>query len=138
MVCRWAQELLSYHFTVVHRSNRMMIDVDALTRWYGSLITTHCVVASILHLRDRNHRPTAYDMDIFLSTQSSKLTSPEVPFTSTPILSSTFMTSSQIPTVESYPVTITLPTISISTILFLSATNIFVNTTLALLPDSEM
>ena len=34
MIGRWAQELLGYHFTVVHRSNRMMVDVDALSRRY--------------------------------------------------------------------------------------------------------
>ena len=31
MVCRWAQEILGYHFTIVHLSNNIMVDVDALT-----------------------------------------------------------------------------------------------------------
>ena len=49
MIGRWAQELLGYHFTVVHRSNRMMVDVDALSRRVGPLIATHCIVGNILH-----------------------------------------------------------------------------------------
>ena len=32
MVQRWAQELLGYTFSIVHRPNRMMCDVDALSR----------------------------------------------------------------------------------------------------------
>ena len=43
MIGYWAQELLGYHFTVVHRSSRMMVDVDALSRRYGPLIATRCV-----------------------------------------------------------------------------------------------
>ena len=30
MICRWAQGLLGYRFTVVHHSNRMMVDVESL------------------------------------------------------------------------------------------------------------
>ena len=52
MVCRWAQELLGYQFTVVHRPNRMMVDVDSLTRRYGPLIAMHCMLSNILHRRD--------------------------------------------------------------------------------------
>ena len=96
MICRWAQELLGYNFTVVHRPNRMMVDVDALSRRYGSLITTHCVVSSILHQRDISHRPAAYDKAAFISSNSSKLPPPETPVAVTPILSSIFFTSSYI------------------------------------------
>ena len=66
MVCRWAQELLGYQFTVVHRSNRMMVDVDALTRRYGPLIAMHCMVATILRQRDFKLKPLAYDSSIFI------------------------------------------------------------------------
>ena len=34
MVSRWAQELLGYHFSVIHRPARMMVDVDA----YGDMV----------------------------------------------------------------------------------------------------
>jgi len=40
-VCRLAQELFGYHFTVVHRPNRMMRDVDALNRMYGPLVSVY-------------------------------------------------------------------------------------------------
>ena len=49
MVYRWVQKLLGYQFTVVHRSNHMMIGVDYLTRRYGTLIAMHCMVLTILH-----------------------------------------------------------------------------------------
>ena len=46
MICRWAQELLGYQFSVIHRHKRMMADVDALTRRVGPLIATHCCIAA--------------------------------------------------------------------------------------------
>jgi len=41
MICRWAQELLGYDFTVIHRKASMMIDVDGLSRRFGNRITRH-------------------------------------------------------------------------------------------------
>ena len=35
MVKRWAQELLGYIFTVIHHSEKIMGNVDALTQWFG-------------------------------------------------------------------------------------------------------
>ena len=32
MIQRWAQELIGYRFTAIHQKERMMTDVDALTR----------------------------------------------------------------------------------------------------------
>ena len=52
MVHQWAQELLGYDFSVVHRPNRMMADVGALSRRYGKLIPTHVGVDSIHKDRD--------------------------------------------------------------------------------------
>ena len=60
MVSRWAQELLGYHFTVIHRHARMMIDVDGLTRRFGRSITTHIMIAALLAKRDAQQRPLAY------------------------------------------------------------------------------
>ena len=37
MVQRWNQELLVYHFTVIHWSEKMMGDDDALTRRFGEI-----------------------------------------------------------------------------------------------------
>ena len=41
MLMRWAQELLGYNFSVIHRPERMMRDVDALTRFYDPLVRSH-------------------------------------------------------------------------------------------------
>jgi hypothetical protein len=38
VVRRWAQELLGYHFAVIHRPAPMMQDVDALGRRYEGLV----------------------------------------------------------------------------------------------------
>ena len=37
MVHIWAQELLRYNLTVIHRSEKMMGDVDAITRRFGEI-----------------------------------------------------------------------------------------------------
>ena len=41
MICRWAQKLLGYQFTVIQRSSKMLGDVDTLSRKYGLLICSH-------------------------------------------------------------------------------------------------
>ena len=92
MVCRWAQELLGYQFTVVHRPNRMMVDVDSLTRRYGPLIAMHCMVSYILHRRDVVHKPLAYDRAAFLDSKTAKLTSIGCEQSPTPILFNGFIT----------------------------------------------
>ena len=38
MIFRWTQELLGYHFLIMHQSNKIMTDVNALTRIFGKLI----------------------------------------------------------------------------------------------------
>jgi hypothetical protein len=63
MVSRWAQELLGYHFTVIHRSARMMVDVDGLTRRFGKPIAEYIMIAHIMSKRDQKMRPEAYRDD---------------------------------------------------------------------------
>ena len=118
MIGRWAQELLGYHFTVVHRSNRMMVDVDALSRRYGPLIATHCSIAGVLHVRDIERRPEAYDKNCFLSSQSSKLSVTNTILTTTPILSSIFIMSTPSVTKNNTISSTPIPIISTSPILF--------------------
>ena len=61
-VRRWAQELLGYHFSIIHRPARMMRDVDALNRQcQDPLIRQHHLRAAELHLQDAAERPWAYD-----------------------------------------------------------------------------
>ena len=67
VICRWAQELLGYNFTVLHRPARMMADVDALSRRFGKLIATHLSIAAIMKTRDITNRPFAYDASTFES-----------------------------------------------------------------------
>ena len=121
MVGRWAQELLGYHFTVVHRSHRMMVDVDALSRRYGPLIATHCMIAGVLHCRDIKQRPEAYEKDRFISSQSSKLPTLNTQLTTTPILSSIFLMSTSYTGKDNKISNTSIPTISTSPILFFNA-----------------
>ena len=91
MVCRWAQELLGHQFTVVHRSNRMMVDVDSLTRRYGPLIAMHCMVATILRQRDFTLKSLAYDSSIFYTCPTAKLPFKTVTLDITPIFFTGFI-----------------------------------------------
>ena len=63
MICRWAQELLGYQFAVVHRPNKMMKDVDALSRNHYPLVSLHLKIAAYLHMHDTEQRPLAYARD---------------------------------------------------------------------------
>ena len=37
MILHWDQELLGYHFSIVHQRNKMMTDVNTLTKGFGIL-----------------------------------------------------------------------------------------------------
>ena len=76
LVSRWAQELLGYHFAVVHRPARMMIDVDAITRRFGPRIAQHMMIAQVLQLRDKAARPDAYKAEHFTTAKSAKIPHP--------------------------------------------------------------
>ena len=54
-----AQELLGYHVTIVHISNKMMVDIDALTWLFVHLISRHIYIAALLSSRDCPKRPRA-------------------------------------------------------------------------------
>jgi len=69
MIKRWAQELLGYHFTVVHRLQRMMRDVDSLNRFYGNPIETYMTIAKMFTDDDKTRQPAAYDKGAFHSAQ---------------------------------------------------------------------
>ena len=65
MIKRWAQELLGYHFTVVHRVQHMMRDVDSLNRFYGNSVQTYTTIAIVFADDDKSRRPAAYDPATF-------------------------------------------------------------------------
>jgi len=72
-VRRWTQELLAYHFRILHRPARMMRDVDGLNRRFDNpLIEQHCTVALALRIRDELARPAAYDSATFHSSDPLK------------------------------------------------------------------
>ena len=48
MVCCWDQKLLGYYFSILHRSEHVMRDIDAISRWFGPLIAFHIFTASLL------------------------------------------------------------------------------------------
>ena len=75
MIYRWTQELIGYHFTVLHRSNNMMRDVDALTRRFSSLIIQHIHTSNILQHMDVTTHPRVYVSERPLPRDTTKLTS---------------------------------------------------------------
>ena len=89
MVCRWAQERLGYNFTIVHRSNTMMVDVDALTWRFGHLISHHIDIADLLSSHDHAKCPRAYTAPGFSNLGNTKITETDNPSSNVPpILSS--------------------------------------------------
>ena len=86
MVCLWAQELLGCHFSILHRSNKMMADVDAITRRLGPLISQHCMIASILHNTDKIKILDAYDEALFSKEEKVKVRTEVQQYRQEPVL----------------------------------------------------
>ena len=128
LVYRWAQELLGYQFTIVHRPNRTMADVDSLTCCYGPLIAMHCMVSSILHQRDTITHPLVYETETFHNSATSKITPPIFSKTLTPVLHNGYITAICAKLNES-PSTVstenTQPVVSSNPILYTSFESIF-------------
>ena len=93
MICRWAQEILGYQFTCVHRRARMIVDVDTLTRRFGSSIAMHCKITSIMSSRDILSCPQAHDTTNLSSHTADKLSQPPATVNTQLILSSTLINS---------------------------------------------
>ncbi len=49
------------------------MDVDALSRRFGPLITRHCAIAYILHSEDMSNRPDAYNIGKFAMDGRTKI-----------------------------------------------------------------
>ena len=60
MVYRWAQDLLGYHFIILHCSDCMIKDVDIILRRFGPTIVPHIRAACLLSPVDKSERPLAY------------------------------------------------------------------------------
>ena len=65
MIKRWAQEILGYQFTVIHRNAKMMKDFEILNRFYEPEIAEFLKVAAILRSDDSKKRPDAYNRTNF-------------------------------------------------------------------------
>ena len=55
----WSQDLLAYEFDIIHQPNKMMKDVDAISRYIDPLINQYLVVSSIMRDNYVRHRPFA-------------------------------------------------------------------------------
>ena len=73
MVQIWAQELLGYYFTVIHQSENMMGDVNALTRRFREKLSVYLCVAKILRDKDELKFPDSYDDAAFVTKQPTWL-----------------------------------------------------------------
>ena len=65
MIKCWVQELLGYHFTVIHRKEKMMKDVNNLIRQFRPSYALQLSISFIFHQVDRINRPQAYSYDYF-------------------------------------------------------------------------
>ena len=84
MLCRWAQELLGHQFTIVHRSNKMMVDADALTWSFGNLISNSIAISALLSPHDQFKRPRAYAATKFSDLGNVKITETDNPSSDPP------------------------------------------------------
>ena len=84
MVCCCSQEILGYHFTIVHRSKNIMVDVDSLTRSFGHLVSHHIVIAALLSYRDRSMCPCAYEVTKFSNLGNVNITETDNPSSNPP------------------------------------------------------
>ena len=73
MIYCWDQELLGYHYLIVHQSNKMLKDFNALNRRFGKLISKYCIMASILYSTDKQQRLDAYEESFFTKDNIIKL-----------------------------------------------------------------
>ena len=69
---RWSQELMAYEFVCLHRSNKMMKDVDGVCRHIDPLIHRYLVDANVMRSNDEMLRPFAYNFNVFSQCSNSR------------------------------------------------------------------
>ena len=81
----------------------MMMDVDALSRRFGSFIAQHCAIAKLLHVIDRKNRSTAYEVHTFAARGQTKVkeAGDRKPSLCPLVITSTLSTMEVIPTTSS-------------------------------------
>ena len=73
MVSRWAQELLGYHFSVVHHLAYMLINGSSLTWRFGTITGQYIQVVSLLAHYDKIRRPDSYTSSLATTTNVTKI-----------------------------------------------------------------
>ena len=63
----WSHELLAYEFACIHRTNKMMNDVDRIYRHTDPFIHRYLWDAATMHSKDIHLQPFVYNFDIFSS-----------------------------------------------------------------------
>ena len=101
MVSLWEQEILGYHFTIVHRSNNIIVDVYALALRFVHIISHHIVIAALLRSHDQAKRPHAYAATKFSNLGNIKITETNNPFSDPP----PFLTSNVLHRFNQYIIT---------------------------------
>ena len=136
MICRWAQELLGYNFTIIHRPAKMMGDVDTLSRHFGQLITSYLSIANILHVTDMWNRPFAYSSKSWEAFSKKRqkpapLHNSPLPILTTSTITSTSHTNPMSPSPLSSQINLSLPSVLLTStpLLFHSPTTPCSNTT---------
>ena len=51
-----------------------MIDIDALTRRFGNLISQYCIISSIIYSTDKHQRTKSYEESVFAKNIIVKIT----------------------------------------------------------------
>ena len=73
MVVRWAQELLGYYFSVIHRPARMMIDVDKLPYHVDNMSSQYAHISLLLSSVDCKTHPFSCTSSIAGCVRASKI-----------------------------------------------------------------
>ena len=72
MVYRWVQELLEYYFSIIRRCDRMMRDVDAISRRFSPSIASYIRAAAVFTTLNQQRRPLSYTKTVPTSRSSAK------------------------------------------------------------------
>ena len=73
MTCRWDQELRGNHFSIVHQSNKMTTDGNALISRFGKFISQYCIIDSILYSTDKQRILKAYEESVLTKDNIVKI-----------------------------------------------------------------
>ena len=79
MVCGWAQKRLVCHFNINRRSNKMVFNVDSITRHFGNLISHYITIATLLSSLNYAKHPLDYDVTEFRDLGNVNITETDNP-----------------------------------------------------------